>query len=110
MTALGTAPPPPRDEPLLAIACPGCHAALAAPAGGPARCPLCLSGFMVPAAPRPRPAAAAEAKDEAEIRRLSREERAVRRGRRNMVMLFSGVFVLMALVLILGTRRARRRR
>ena len=58
MTTL--APPRPDSEtsgsdPLLALACPACHAALAAPrttAGTAARCPVCQQAFLVPQPPQ----------------------------------------------------------
>ena len=114
-------------ESLLAVACPACHAAVAVTqdlVGGPARCPLCTSGFLVPTPPRATPTPAASAprlREEPaaiaaeksklvkasldESRRTAREERAVRRARRNMVMLVAGVCLLLAFVLIFGTNR-----
>jgi len=114
-------------ECLLAVACPACHAAVAVTqdlVGGPARCPLCTSGFLVPTPPRaaPTPAESAPLSWEEpaaivaekpkpakvsldESRRTAREERAVRRARRNMVMLVAGVCFLLAFVIIFGTKR-----
>lgn len=43
------------------------------------------------------------------LRRLTPEEKAVRRGRRNLIMMLTGVSILMAIVLLLGTKRAPRR-
>ena len=43
------------------------------------------------------------------LRRLTPEEKAVRRGRRNLIMMVSGVSILMAIVLLLGTKRTKRR-
>jgi len=40
-----------------------------------------------------------------ELRRLSPEEKASRRGRRNLVMLLSGLSILMVIVLLLGRKR-----
>jgi len=39
-----------------------------------------------------------------ELRRLTPEERAARRARRNLIMLLAGVGILIAIVLILGTK------
>lgn len=43
------------------------------------------------------------------LRRLTPEEKAVRRARRNLIMMLTGVSILMAIVLLLGTKRTRRR-
>lgn len=43
------------------------------------------------------------------LRRLTPEERAVRRARRNMIMMLTGVSILMAIVLVFGTKRSKRR-
>jgi hypothetical protein len=43
------------------------------------------------------------------LRRLTPEERAVRRARRNMIMMLTGVSILMAIVLVFGTKRPKRR-
>lgn len=106
-------------NPLLAVACPACHAALAAPrtsAGMAARCPVCQGAFLVPLPPRREQAArdrqaddAAESRDADSIRSV-REERAIRRTRRNLLMLFSGVAILLAIVLLFGSRRPKKRR
>lgn len=143
-------------EPLLAVACPSCHGALAVAAGlagGAARCPLCAGGFLVPlpepvpaAVPLPvpepgempvdpaaesapvsaqPPAAALQPRGEwefqepvktigsgdavIELHRLTPREKAARRARRNLIMLLLGVSILMAIVLIFGTKRDQRR-
>jgi len=110
------APPPAADEPLLAVACPGCHGALSAAhaaAGEAACCPLCHTAFRLPVPPRKRlePAATPtpEPRDEDPVRRL-REARSRRRSRRNIVMLVSGIVILLAIVLLFGTRRLKKRR
>lgn len=106
-------------DPLLAVACPACHAALAAAreaAGSPARCPLCQGAFLLPLPPRREPAARdRHAGDSGEDRdadpiRSAREQKAIRRTRRNLLMLFSGATLLLALVLLFGTRRPKKRR
>lgn len=121
MTSLApppTAAEPAPDEPLMAVACPGCHGALAAAriaAGGTARCPLCHAAFRLPASPRtrkpiePQAAAASEPHHDGPLRQL-REARSRRRSRRNVVMLVSGVVILLAIVLLFGTRRPKKRR
>ena len=43
------------------------------------------------------------------LRRLTPEEKAVRRARRNLIMMVTGVSILMAIVLLLGTKRTKRR-
>jgi hypothetical protein len=43
------------------------------------------------------------------LRRLTPEEKAVRRGRRNLIMMLTGVSILMAIVLLFGTKRPKRR-
>ena len=43
------------------------------------------------------------------LRRLTPEEKAVRRARRNLIMMMTGLSILMAIVLLLGTRRPKRR-
>ncbi|MFM7290391.1 MAG: hypothetical protein ACKOWG_00290 [Planctomycetia bacterium] len=189
--------PTAHPEPLQAIACPACFGAVAVGPdllGRAAECPLCGSGFRVPAAgapvdPQPRPfppadersspphrrrrpkrefetlpSAPREASEPASQRstfpydppraaepepapsqepvdgeppaepersaemqlqepvrtivsgdrvvtlhRLSPEERSIRRARRNVVMLLTGVSLLMAIVLLLGRKRQRRR-
>jgi hypothetical protein len=167
-----------QPEPLLAVACPTCFGAIAVGhelLGQPADCPLCGTGFRVPAqtvadAPRPSPLASSTAdapaprqetpprkqrhappqqptpsdlaaplpEDSAAesmpspapaaelqfqepvrtvvsgdqvitLRRLTPEEKAARRTRRNLVMMLSGVSILMAIVLLLGTKRPKRR-
>lgn len=147
--------PPPAGlptEPLLAVACPSCHGALAVAAGlagGAARCPLCTGGFLVPR-PEPVPAAMPTAREMPvepaagfapfsaqpsaaapqprgewefqepvktigsgdaviELHRLTPREKAARRARRNLIMLLLGVSILMAIVLIFGTKRDKRR-
>ena len=104
------------DEPLIAVACPACHAALAADrsaAGAPGRCPLCRAAFTLPVPLQRRSApdasAPSEQRNDDPLRRL-REERSHRRARRNIVMLVSGVVILLAIVLLFGTRRPRKRR
>lgn len=118
------APPPSAadasaDDPLLAVACPICHAALAAPrtmAGGPTRCPVCQDAFLVPLPPRPDSAAPDHRSDDAVAAhdaapmRSARDEKALRRARRNLLMLFSGVSILLAIVLLFGSRRPKKRR
>jgi len=118
MTTL--APPRPDSEasgsdPLLALACPACHAALAAPrttAGTAARCPVCHEAFLVPQPPQRAQAARDRRADDADAGpvRSAREEKAIRRTRRNLLMLFSGVTILLAIVLIFGSRRPKKRR
>lgn len=120
---------PAGDECLLAVACPSCHAALAVPGplvGGAARCPLCTGAFLVPLPPRPaavetapeppQPRGELEFAEPAnrriagedgviELRRLTPEEKAARRARRNAIMLLTGVAILMAIVLLFGTKK-----
>ena len=113
---------PAGEEPLLAVACPSCHGVVAAPAalaGRAARCPICAGGFLVPLPPPPEPPRPRGELDfdepanttiEAdgsliELRRLTPEERAARRARRNLLMLLLGVGILMTIVLTLGRRR-----
>lgn len=122
MTTL--APPRPDSEasgsdPLLALACPACHAALAAPrtaAGTAARCPVCQEAFVVPKPPqrgqaaRDRRAGEAAGDHDAGPVRSAREEKAIRRTRRNLLMLFSGVTILLAIVLLFGSRRPKKHR
>ena len=107
------------SDPLVAVACPDCHAALAAPweaAGTSGRCPLCRAPFLLPIPAPGEPAAPDRAADdadgsrEADPVRLSREEKARRRARRNVVMLVSGVVILLTIVLLFSTRRPRKRR
>jgi hypothetical protein len=43
------------------------------------------------------------------LRRLTSEEKALRRTRRNVVMMLAGVSILMAIVLLFGTKRPKRR-
>lgn len=74
-----------------------------------------------PAAPEPAAAPNAELQFEEPVRmvgsgdkvivlrRLSPEEKAVRRARRNLIMMMTGVSILMAIVLLLGTKRTRHR-
>lgn len=118
MTRLAPPPSPSRSshaEPLLALACPGCHAALAADrasAGTPGRCPLCHAAFTLPVPPANvarQATAPADRPDDDPLRRL-RDERSTRRARRNIVMLVSGVVILLAIVLLFGTRRPKKRR
>jgi len=42
------------------------------------------------------------------LRRLTPEEKAVRRTRRNLIMMLTGVSILMAIVLVFGTKRSKR--
>jgi len=123
-----------RPEPLIAIACPGCSVAVAVGVvflGQAAECPLCGSGFRVPSpdfstpqlpATQDLPSAiqAELAFDEPvktvgsgdatiPLRRLTPAEKASRRTRRNLVMMLVGVSILMAIVLLLGTKRPRPR-
>lgn len=122
-------PQPADDGPLLGVACPSCHAALAvsaAIAGAAARCPLCLRGFLVPlptwqlpleseepASPAPprelefhEPVTTLDCGDRViELRRLTPEEKAARRARRNLIMLLAGVSILMTIVLVFGRKR-----
>lgn len=115
--------------PLMAIACPSCHTALAVNvdlSGHIAECPLCTMVFLVPptaanALPPPQSAPAVlEPRGELEfsepikcidngaqmiqLHRLTPEEKASRRARRNLIMLLVGVTILVAIVLILGTK------
>jgi hypothetical protein len=126
-------PEPSADEPLLAVGCPSCHGALsvaAALAGAAARCPLCFTTFLVPlpawqppaeesyepVAPGPRgelefqePVTTLTSGDELiELRRLTPEEKAARRARRNLIMLLTGVSILMTIVFFLGTKRPKK--
>ena len=113
MTPLAS-PPAALGDRMVAVACPVCHAALAASAAAaaPARCPLCLSGFIVPESPPQRRPAADQPDDarSAEPRHLTREERDVRRARRNILRLVGGVVILLAFVLLFGTRRPKKPR
>lgn len=110
---------------LLAVACPSCHVALAASVslvGAAAQCPLCTAGFIVPELPRPEPpkprgemefaeppAATIEGEEGViELRRLTPEEKARRRARRNAIMLLSGVTLLLTIVLVLGRKRPKK--
>jgi hypothetical protein len=43
------------------------------------------------------------------LRRLTPEEKALRRTRRNVVMMLCGFSILMAIVLLFGTKRSKRR-
>lgn len=43
------------------------------------------------------------------LRRLTPEEKAARRTRRNLIMMLGGVSILMAIVLLFGTKRSKRR-
>jgi hypothetical protein len=43
------------------------------------------------------------------LRRLTPEEKASRRARRNLVMMLAGVSILMAIVFLFGTKRPKRR-
>lgn len=140
-------PTAPAAEPLLAVACPSCHGALAVAAelaGAAARCPLCAGGFLVPLPELP-PAAAMPVDSSAayapvpeqpaiapsqprgewefqepvktigtgdatiELHRLTPREKSARRARRNLIMLVLGVSILMAIVLIFGTKPDKRR-
>jgi hypothetical protein len=127
-----------RPEPLIAIACPGCGVAVAvgvAFLGQAAECPLCGSGFRVPSPDLSTPQlpstadlpSAETSGQNAELafdepvttvgsgdatitlRRLTPAEKASRRARRNLVMMLAGVSILMAIVLLLGTKRPSRR-
>jgi len=112
---------PAGEESLLAVACPACHGAIAAPAwlaGQAAQCPICRGGFLVPLPPPPKPTRprgelefneppkkTIEAeRGVIELRRLTPEEQAARRTRRNVFMLLSGVSILMTIVLALGRK------
>ena len=70
-------------------------------------------GFALPAPRQRRPHAdvSQPASERAgdPLRRL-REDRSARRGRRNLVMLVSGVVILLSIVLLFGTRRPKKRR
>lgn len=120
-----TLTPPPaatrtaEGDPLLAVACPACHAALAAAraaAGTTARCPVCRVAFLLPTPAPHEPSArdrmidGATAADGADPRRRDREEKARRRARRNLLMLFTGGTILLAIVLLFGTRRPKKQR
>jgi hypothetical protein len=123
-----------HPEPLLAVSCPGCLAAIAVEPrllGQPADCPLCGRGFRVPTPvaadtprqPEPSSSPSSSASPSAElhfqepVRTVSRgdrvvtlrsrtpEERARRRTRRNLMMMVGGVSILMAIVLFLGPKR-----
>jgi len=125
-----------HPEPLLAVACPTCFGAIAVGSellGHPAECPLCGQGFLLPVAgvadaPRQPPAASPAADAPAAelqfqepvrtvvsgdqvitLRRLTPEEKALRRTRRNVVTMLAGVSILMAIVLLFGTKRPKRR-
>jgi hypothetical protein len=122
-------PPPPTsepadEEPLVAVACPWCHEALAvspALAGQAAGCPICAGGFLVPS-PLPR---FSRPRDELEfdklpqttieadggliqLRPLTPKDRAARRARRNILMLVSGMAILTTIVLTLGRKRRKK--
>jgi hypothetical protein len=126
---MNTLPPstfePADEEPLLAVACPWCHGAIAvsaALAGQAAGCPICAGGFIVPLPPppdfsRPRdelefdepPQTMIEADGGLiELRRLAPKERAARRARRNVLMLVSGMAILITIVLTLGRKRRKK--
>ena len=118
------------------IACPACLGQLAAAAslmGTPACCPLCAAAFLVPeprlaelvrrpplpvgdAAPQALPGFAlrepvrmlGRGADAIELKRLSDEERRIRRGRRTIILLVVGVALLAALVMLLGLPAGRR--
>lgn len=113
------------EEPLLAVACPWCHAAIAvsaALAGQAAGCPICAGCFLVPVPPPPeppRPRGDLEFDEPAsktieaggsviELRRLTPKEQAARRARRNLLMLLSGMAILTTIVLALGRKRPNR--
>ena len=106
-------------DPLLAVACPACHAVLAAAsaeAGTAARCPVCRVAFLLPVPPR-RGASSRDrgiddpgAADGADRLHRGRERRSYRRARRNLLMLVSGAAILLAIVLLLGARQPRRHR
>lgn len=113
------------EAPLLAVACPWCHGAIAVPAalaGQAAGCPICAGGFRVPLPPPPdppRPRGDLEFDEPAaktieagggviELRRLTAKEQAARRARRNLFMLLSGMAILTAIVLALGRKRPKR--
>lgn len=103
------------SDPLLAVACPACHAALAAArtaAGTAARCPVCQGAFLVPKPPAARdPLADERSQDrDPDLLRRARDGKAIRRTRRNLLMLFSGATILLAIVLLLGSRRPHKRR
>jgi hypothetical protein len=110
---------PPPD--LLAVACPGCHAALAVSSplfGQAAACPVCGAGFlapMPPAAPafgRPdepaEPRTIGHGSERIELRRLTPEEKAARRARRNLITLGLGTLFLFAIVLV-ATRSGKKK-
>ena len=121
-------PQPPAGDPLMAVACPSCHGAIAvaaALAGNAVRCPLCSRGLLVPPAWQPPAVPPVAASPEPpgelafrepvmtvtsgdrviELRRLTPEEKAARRARRNLIMLLTGVSILLAIVVVLGTKR-----
>ena len=116
--------PPPE---LLAVACPGCHAALAVASplfGQAAACPVCGAGFLAPvppAAPTPPAAPVFGRPDEPvapktigygseriALRRLTPEEKAARRARRNLITLGLGTLFLFAIVLV-ATRSGKKK-
>lgn len=126
---MNTLPPsafePADEEPLLAVACPRCHEAIAVSAmlaGQAAGCPMCEGGFIVPPPPAsewPRerdelafdepPRKTIEADGGViELRRLTPKEQAARRSRRNMLMLLSGMAILVTIVLALGPKRRKK--
>jgi hypothetical protein len=112
----------PAETSLLAVACPRCHAAIAVPPvffGQPAACPICAGGFLAPqqAAARrsaasmplerqlfdtsePPPQTIRHGGQEIELRRLTPEEKAVRRVRRNIITIGAGTAILFAIVLL----------
>lgn len=119
LTPPPAATPPSGSEPLLAVACPACHAALAAAraeAGTAARCPVCRIAFMLPLPPRREPAARdrgdAESNraDGVDPLRHDRDQKSIRRARRNILMLTAGAAILLAIVLLFGSRRPQKRR
>jgi len=125
---MNTLPPStfePAEEPLLAVACPWCHEAIAVSAalvGQAAGCPICAGGFLVPwpmAPELPEPRKELEFDEPPpktievdggviELRRLAPKEQAARRARRNMLMLLSGMAILITIVLTLGRKRRKR--
>lgn len=111
----------PAETSLLAVACPRCHAAIAVPLtlfGQPAACPICAGGFLAPQAvpqrsaatmplerqrfdtSEPPPQTIRHGGQEIELRRLTPEEKAVRRVRRNIITIGAGTAILFAIVLL----------
>ena len=63
------------------------------------------SASKTPSFAEPVPTTIAGAEGVIELRRLTPEEKAARRFRRNAIMLLTGVSILMMIVLLLGTKK-----